>query len=199
MKLTIIRHGQTPGNRKKRYIGSTDEPLFDKTAINAVKCCVSHIYVSPMLRAVQTAERLFPSVEQIKIPGFIEINFGEFENKSAEDMKDDARYLAWEADGCTSCSPGGEDFEVFVQRSCAAFAKLIKDAASNNEDEVIIVAHGGTIMAIMNRCVRPTRPYFDWYVNNCCGYTANLPDSICDAMPTITDWTLRDFLRENEV
>ena len=30
LKLYLIRHGQTPGNRLSRYIGTTDEPLSDE-------------------------------------------------------------------------------------------------------------------------------------------------------------------------
>ncbi len=30
IKLYLIRHGQTPGNKLSRYIGTTDEPLSDE-------------------------------------------------------------------------------------------------------------------------------------------------------------------------
>jgi broad specificity phosphatase PhoE len=35
---------------------------------------------------------------------------------------------------------------------------------------VIVVAHGGTMMAILSRYADEPRDYYDWLVGNCCGY-----------------------------
>lgn len=37
MELIWIRHLQTPGNEKRQYIGSTDEPLSEKTVEDFLK------------------------------------------------------------------------------------------------------------------------------------------------------------------
>ena len=37
MELIWIRHLQTPGNEKRQYIGSTDEPLSEKTVEGFLK------------------------------------------------------------------------------------------------------------------------------------------------------------------
>ena len=63
IKLWLIRHGKTEGNKLARYIGTTDEPLCQE-GIEFLKKMdypkVQEIYVSPLRRCVQTAEILFP-------------------------------------------------------------------------------------------------------------------------------------------
>ena len=61
MELIWIRHLQTPGNEKRQYIGSTDEPLSEKTVEGFLKnpaeySEVERVICSPMLRCIQTAE-----------------------------------------------------------------------------------------------------------------------------------------------
>lgn len=62
IKLWLIRHGKTEGNKLARYIGTTDEPLCQE-GIEFLKKMdypkVQEIYVSPLRRCVQTAEILF--------------------------------------------------------------------------------------------------------------------------------------------
>ena len=59
IKLYLIRHGQTPGNKLSRYIGTTDEPLSDEGWEFLKKISYpmpEELFVSPLLRCVETAE-----------------------------------------------------------------------------------------------------------------------------------------------
>ena len=63
LKLYLIRHGQTPGNKLSRYIGTTDEPLSDEGREFLKKLSYpmpEELFVSPLLRCVETAEIFFP-------------------------------------------------------------------------------------------------------------------------------------------
>ena len=63
IKLWLIRHGKTEGNKLSRYIGITDEPLCQEGTEFLHKMDypkVQAVYVSPLKRCVQTAEILFP-------------------------------------------------------------------------------------------------------------------------------------------
>ena len=63
IKLWLIRHGKTEGNKLSRYIGTTDEPLCQEGTEFLHKMDypkVQAVYVSPLKRCVQTAEILFP-------------------------------------------------------------------------------------------------------------------------------------------
>ena len=86
-KLHLIRHGLTAGNLEGRYIGSgTDLPLCDqgRAELRQLKQqfeypAVSLVFTSPLQRAVQTADILFPGVRQIALQDLREMDFGVFE------------------------------------------------------------------------------------------------------------------------
>ena len=65
MRIYLIRHSLTEGNKEKRYIGTTDEPLC-REGIELLETRkteypeIEYIYVSPMKRCVQTAEIIYP-------------------------------------------------------------------------------------------------------------------------------------------
>ena len=60
----LIRHGETAGNQKQRYIGRrTDEPLLPQSQEVLKQLDYGEpqaVYASPMLRCTQTASILFP-------------------------------------------------------------------------------------------------------------------------------------------
>ena len=92
MELIWIRHLQTPGNEKRQYIGSTDEPLSEKTVEGFLKnpaeySEVERVICSPMLRCIQTAELMFPGTERKTEPRLRECDFGQFEGKTYEELK----------------------------------------------------------------------------------------------------------------
>ena len=67
MELLLIRHSITPGNLKKQYIGSTDQPLAPEGEALARERAASMppaeaLWISPMLRCRQTAAILFPNL-----------------------------------------------------------------------------------------------------------------------------------------
>ena len=56
LKIYLIRHGQTPGNKLKRYIGTTDEQLSQEGREFLEKLSYpmpESLYVSPLLRCVE--------------------------------------------------------------------------------------------------------------------------------------------------
>lgn len=100
MELIWIRHLQTPGNEKRQYIGSTDEPLSEKTVEGFLKnpaeySEVERVICSPMLRCIQTAELMFPGTERKTEPRLRECDFGQFEGKTYEELKSVPKYIAW--------------------------------------------------------------------------------------------------------
>ena len=87
LEFVIIRHGVTPGNELKRYVGVLDQPLSDAGRAQArarapyiasVLPGVSRVYVSVLQRTHETAAILFPDAEQIVVEGIQEMNFGVF-------------------------------------------------------------------------------------------------------------------------
>lgn len=191
MEVILLRHGETAGNRAGRYIGRTDEPL-DEAARRCLRRAgpvegVAVVVVSPLRRAVETARLLFPGAALRVCPDLREIDFGDFEGRTAEEMAADPAYRAWVEGGCTGPCPRGESREGFIERTCAAFDGAVREAIDRGEERLIAVAHGGSIMAIMGRYAVPRRPFFGWHLQHRCGYRASLdPDSWLPA-PALRD------------
>lgn len=194
MQVILIRHSETDGNAQKRYIGRTDEPLSEKgTALakNAVGDVeLNEVYVSPMIRARQTADILFPNACHLVYDDLREMDFGNFEGRSAADMEADPAYRAWVNSSCTLPCPNGESREAFSLRVCAAFVGCIRRTMEQYGEKAVFVVHGGTIMAVMERFAVPRRNYFEYSVKNCCGYVcqADLDENMALVLRDISAW-----------
>lgn len=176
IRIFFIRHGKTPGNLLHQYIGGkTDQNLSEegKEELSELRDSgiypeTGHVYVSPMVRCKETAKILFPNEEQTVVPGMKEMDFGIFEGRSAADMEDDAQYQAWVGSGCEDPIPEGEQRRDFTERCCNAFFEVMENA--DPEQVTVFAVHGGTIMAILSRLVRPEKGFYEFYVKNGHGY-----------------------------
>ena len=164
MTVYLLRHGETEYNTQRRYLGRTDLPLSPKGRADLVPGDFSPgiVYVSPLRRAVETAELLFPDAETEAVPGLREMDFGIFEGRSAAEMSGDPAYRQWVDGFCQGPVPGGESKDSFSRRTCRAFAALLDGAADRGEESLAVVAHGGTQMAVLERYALPRRDYFSW-------------------------------------
>ena len=229
MKLWLIRHGMTKGNREHRYVGTTDEGLLpeEKERLQARAADIdfhpSVVFVSPARRCRETAACLFPdtALELIVVPEFMEMNFGAFEYMSWQEIDQDpdpahrAAYQRYIDSGGETAFPGGESKAAFTRRVCDGFERAVlpriqalmkaadastageikagtdkqivfrlqHDGSSENVkkerpevsgEDIAIVAHGGTIMALMERYAEPHKPYFEWSVKPGEGYCLDL-------------------------
>ena len=176
-EILMLRHGATPGNALRQYIGRTDEPLSEagRTALNDLHYPMAEkVYISPMLRCRQTAELLFPGAELIAVEGLREMDFGHFEGRSYLDMAEDAEYQAWLDSNCEAPIPGGETKADFMERCCAAFTSVL---AADDAGRLVFVVHGGTLMSVLSRYAEPEREYYRWSCSNGRGYLLTCTDS----------------------
>ncbi len=190
IKISLIRHGSTAGNLENRYIGTTDEPLTKEAGKALEKNrerypMADFVFSSPMNRCLQTAEILYPKAEVKTVSNLREIEFGDFEDKNYEDLKDNPTYQAWVDSKGTDPFPGGESMEEFCARSCAAFLEKCREVLRESEKETssgeksgipsaAFVVHGGTIMSILGSYSDPNRDYFEWQVKNAEGFSCVL-------------------------
>lgn len=187
MKLWLIRHGMTKGNQEHRYVGATDEVLLpeEKERLQARAADMdlhpAVVFVSPARRCRETAECLFPGTapELIVVPEFMEMNFGAFEYMSWQEINQDpdpahrAAYQHYIDSGGETAFPGGESKAEFTKRVCDGFERTVLPRIQEQQD-IVIVAHGGTIMALMERYAEPHKPYFEWSVKPGEGYRLDL-------------------------
>ena len=133
MQILWIRHGQTQGNVERRYVGRTDEGLTadakEKLKMRkqqGIGFEADLIYVSPMIRCRDTADLLFPEQRKVPWDGLQETDFGDFEYKNYEELKDDPLYQVWIDSNGQMLIPNGESGADFRRRCCAAYEKCVQ-------------------------------------------------------------------------
>ena len=152
-RLVLIRHGESEGNRDRIFTHTPEVPLTDaghaqvRAAAEWVAARYRPVAVvsSPFLRARQTAailaERLALAVrveEELR-----EQSFGELAGQPYAALRDSsdydlARYWLWRP-------PGGETLLEVAARAGAALDRVAAGAAGN---DVVVVSHGGVMMAL---------------------------------------------------
>ena len=154
MKVFAIRHGQTKLNAEGRIQGRSDLSLNEigkaqaKNIINSIPNKIDDIFVSPLKRAIETAEiinRKF-GVNIIIDNLLIERDFGDFEGElmSTIDINSLRRWTD------NTKIPNGETIRD-VQKRVFTFLDKIKD--DYKDKTILIVAHGHVL--------RPIKWYFD--------------------------------------
>lgn len=177
LKLWLIRHGMTEGNRHQRYIGVTDEPLCEEgrnLLSNVTYPRVQALFVSPLRRCRETARILFGDQEQRVIELLAECDFGEFENKNYKELADNPHYQEWVDSNGTLPFPGGESREECAARNLKGFEEVLEVLRNEGITEAALVVHGGTIMNIMETYALPKKAFYEWHVGNGCGYEVEL-------------------------
>ena len=169
ISLVFIRHGATKGNLKKRYTGRADEPLCDvgirqALGLKAHDFPTEHIFVSPMQRARQTAELVFPRSGYVTVEGFREIDFGVFEGKSSFELSENDDYRRWVNSGCRLPIPDGESVIGFKRRCVEAFKNIVRSLPDGSEASFVV--HGGVIMAILEALAEPKKDFYSYHIKN---------------------------------
>ena len=183
MKLLLIRHGATPGNLEKRYVGRTDESLTQESLetlgkeakkIRKLAGKPAAIITSPMKRCLETAETLvpehdYPQVPRVRVEDLSECDFGKFEYKNYLELSGDMEYQHFIDTMGAEGFPGGESTETFKARTVKAFREILARFFWETEDPdktLVFVVHGGTIMAVMEALAKERKSYYDWQVGN---------------------------------
>lgn len=184
MELFFIRHGRTKGNEERRYIGCTDETLLPSSVKELKELQVKinkyaqldGLYTSPMIRCIETCKNLYPDQPYTIIDELREMNFGDFEYKTAKDLEGNTDYQRFIDSNGQNSFPNGEPREVFEKRCIIGFTKIIDEARNKKQEKIGIIVHGGTIMAILDAFSDPHKEYYNWQVDNGCGYHGRIED-----------------------
>ena len=166
MKLTLIRHGITHGNKYGLYYGATDLPLLEEGVEELRQRKLTHIYpeaplyyTSPLQRTQQTLREIYGEVPFTVVDGFREMNFGDFEMRTLAELKQEPAFLAWSDSMSESRCPNGESFADVQRRALEAVAPIL----AADEDAVCVI-HGGVIACLMF-CWFPGKAFNDWMLH----------------------------------
>lgn len=173
MLIYLIRHGETAFNSEKRYQGSLDISLSEagREKLAAADFCPEVVYTSHLRRTQETARVIFPEAKLVPVRDLREMSFGDYEGRTQAELAGDEAHQVWLASGFTGCCPNQEEnHEQFVERTCRAFSDLVDQALDRGEERLVIVAHGGTQMAVMSSFVGGEKEYGRWLTGNAGGY-----------------------------
>lgn len=156
-KVILVRHGQTLWNLEMKYQGHCDVALTKKGEEQAKRVAqrladenIAAVYASDLSRALKTAECIAKkhNLSVVAIPGFREINFGEWEGLTYESINNQ-----WSDTMATLFThpdetqiPGGETFRAVKERATLALGKLV---AEHPDQTIVVVSHGGTIRTLL--------------------------------------------------
>ena len=108
------------------------------------------VYVSPMKRTIATAHHLCDALGlQMEIrDGLKEIQYGEWEGKTAETVKADYPddYIAWLTEPAWNPPTGGESSVQIASRAALVMAEIEEKYTTGN---VLVVSHKATIRIIL--------------------------------------------------
>ena len=178
MKLILIRHGKTEYNERRAYCGALDPSLSDLgqrelEASEAKRFLREHppelAFVSPMKRATETADILFAGMAELPrlYPEELrEIDFGRFEGKSYEELKDDPEYIAWLDTNCEALIPGGDFPDSFREDVAVGFEQILESCRTERVEYAAIVSHGGVLGTILARYASPQKNWYEWKLPN---------------------------------
>lgn len=179
MKIYLIRHSITPGNKRRAYIGSSNEPLCEEgieLLKNRVYPEVQLVVASPMKRCIQTAQCIYSDKKPYVINQLRECDFGAFEGLTYEELKENAAYQEWISKEGKIPFPDGEDQMEFRKRCVQGFDKAVAYFHRMKISNGAMVVHGGTIMAILEAYARPREDFYHWKVENGEGYMVEVDE-----------------------
>ena len=176
--IHMIRHGAVSPTLSGRYIGATDVELSDegRAALRRLDHELAYPYAkvvfsSPLKRCTQSARILYPDMEPLIIDQLSECHFGEWENKTADELKDDETFLKWLAGDPSAKPPRGESNADFTRRICLIFENIVDGLIKTGTTDAVIVTHGGVMTTLLSVYGLPQAKPFDWVCDNGYGYS----------------------------
>jgi len=162
MRLYLVRHGRTAWNIQGKLQGHADIPLDDVGTSQAVSLgqafesiTLDRIFSSDLQRAVLTAEYVSEATGApiTQRPDLRERNFGDWEGLDVRDAA--ARTLELGLSQGISTTfvrpPNGESHADVWERVGSILAEL-----DETDQQVAIVAHGGSVAALLGRLLQGT-------------------------------------------
>ena len=179
--IHLIRHGTTEANVKNMFYGHSNLPLTDEGVLQVTASVKRGIYPVPenaayytsgLLRTEQTLSLIYGERPHIKLSGLEEINFGEYELKTHNDLKYSPEYITWVEDTTGRLAPpGGESLADFRERVISCFEPILKGDGEHS----VVLCHGGVICVIMAACFdADSENMFKWIPDPGHGYTIDL-------------------------
>lgn len=159
IRLILIRHGLTAANTERRYTGRRSDPPLSEQGKRELQIRrekglyppADVLYTGALRRCTDTARLLYPMLVPVSLPALDERDFGVFEGKSYDQLREDSAYRQWIDSGGTVPPPGGESEQEFTVRLTGALRTIAEDALRTQPRTAAVITHGGCIQNLLNR------------------------------------------------
>ncbi len=178
-RLYLIRHGMTQSNVDGIYAGGgTDDALCEagREEIRGLMQRfayphVNTVFSSPLRRAVETVEMIFPDAkDKIILADLRENSFGEFEGRRVRELLQDENFKKWMDPAQHYTPKGGESAPEFHKRCSEVLMGMFEYMMKTNTEQAACVTHGGVIMSMLAQRGMPKRAPEMWMADRGCGY-----------------------------
>lgn len=183
--IHFIRHGAISPTLKGRYIGATDVPLSAEGEQELRRLdreldypYAKVVFTSPLKRCTKTAEILYPQIKPLVIDQLSECHFGEWENKTADELRGEEDFGKWLAGDTSVKPPRGESNADFTRRICLMFENIVDGLMKTGTTDAVIVTHGGVMNTLLAVYGLPQAKPFDWACDNGYGYSLRLTPAL---------------------
>jgi len=183
--LHLIRNMPCEGNLEGRYIGRTESPLAESSVEQLLQLKREHpfpqadaFFASPHTRCVDTLKLLYPWADPEVVLELAECDFGDWDGKTAQELRGEPGFPEWMAGGGQTSPPNGESSPVFVQRVCDGFELLAQSILARGLTRSVLVAPAGVLTTILAACGLPKAPPTDWLCDPGFGYTLRITPSL---------------------
>jgi broad specificity phosphatase PhoE len=157
LKIYFLRHGETEYSKQGKFCGEIDPELTAEGSLMVQAFADSYretpwaeIYVSPMKRAIATAQ---PLCDALGLPmqvrdGLREISYGAWEDRGQEDVKlhHEQDYIRWLTEPAWNPPTNGE---TAVQVASRALPIITEIESRYRNGNVLVVSHKATIRIIL--------------------------------------------------
>jgi alpha-ribazole phosphatase len=168
--IALFRHGLTEANQRMAYLGWSDSPLCAETQIRSSTSRYDIYFSSDLGRCVKTANLLFPNENVCLLHHLREMNFGKWEGKTYEELKNEKQYQLWLSDFLHYCPPGGESFQQFINRVQAGWEKIIEAIQTKQLERCAVITHGGVIKYLLSQLAPEQKEFWSWQIPHDYGF-----------------------------
>jgi alpha-ribazole phosphatase len=168
--IALFRHGITKENKRYAYLGWNDSPLCPESLDVKTTRRYERYFSSDLRRCILTAEKLFSNPNLLLLEEIREMNFGKWEGKTYEDLRENGHYQRWLSDPINNDPPGGESFQQFTKRVQVGWKRVTEEILSQNIHQCAVITHGGVIRYLLSKYAPKQKEFWSWQVRHGQGF-----------------------------
>ena len=178
--IYIIRHGKTELNKANVLQGRSNHPLNEEGIEQAKKAAETlrevrfdHVFSSPLIRAVRTAEIVCPDKKPVIDERLIEMDYGPYEGSDLKNPSPEV--ITFFSDFAHNPAPKGmEQLDSVVSRA-GDFIESIRNLSGN----ILVSTHAIAMKGILEYLTPESHgAYWSKYIGNCAIYVSENDDGI---------------------